>query len=158
MAQFHSPARTLVPRLQRFAYAMRAGILTGGSQICAIIKTMSIKKILIAEDEHPIANALSLKLQSAGYETVVVYDGEAAISQIKSDKFDLILLDLMMPKKDGFAVLEELKKAKITIPIIVSTNLSQEEDKKRALSLGAKDYFVKSDITLSEIVEKIKYA
>lgn len=119
---------------------------------------MPIKKILIAEDERPIANALSLKLQSAGYETVVVYDGEAAISQIKSDKFDLILLDLMMPKKDGFAVLEEAKKAKITAPIIVSTNLSQEEDKKRALDLGAKDYFVKSDITLSEIVEKIKYA
>ena len=63
---------------------------------------MTIKKILIAEDEKPMANALSLKLNSAGFETTLVYDGDSAISAAKSTSYDLILLDLVMPIKDGF--------------------------------------------------------
>ncbi|MBI5356230.1 response regulator [Candidatus Collierbacteria bacterium] len=117
---------------------------------------MNPKKILIAEDEKPMANALGLKLRSAGYETTLVYDGEAAISSVQSAPFDLIILDLVMPKKDGFFVLAELKKLKIATPVIVSSNLSQEEDIKRAKELGARDYFIKSDTTLAEIVAKVK--
>ncbi len=116
------------------------------------------KKILIAEDEKPMANALGLKLSSAGYETTLVYDGEAAMAAVKDSSFDLILLDLVMPKKDGFFVLAELRKLRITAPVIVSSNLSQEEDIKRAKNLGAADYFIKSDTTLAEIVEKVKRA
>ena len=119
---------------------------------------MTPKKILIAEDEKPMANALSLKLRSAGFETTLVYDGESAISAARESPFDLILLDLVMPKKDGFLVLTELKKLKITTPVIVSSNLSQEEDIKRAKELGARDYFIKSNTTLAEIVEKVKLA
>ncbi len=119
---------------------------------------MTQKKILIAEDEKPMANALGLKLSSAGYETTLVYDGEAAMAAVKDSSFDLILLDLVMPKKDGFFVLAELKKLRITAPVIVSSNLSQEEDIKRAKNLGAADYFIKSDTTLAEIVEKVKRA
>lgn len=116
------------------------------------------KRILIAEDEKPMVNALSLKLHSAGFETTLVYDGESAVSAVQASPFDLILLDLVMPKKDGFFVLAELKKLKIATPVIVSSNLSQEEDIKRARELGARDYFIKSDTTLAEIVEKVKLA
>jgi two-component system response regulator VicR len=114
------------------------------------------KKILIAEDEKSMANALSLKLRSVGFEVVLVYDGGSAISSVRESPFDLIILDLVMPKKDGFSVLAELRKLKIATPVIVSSNLSQEEDIKRARELGARDYFVKSDTTLTEIVEKVK--
>src|SRR3989338_8934758 len=111
------------------------------------------RKILIAEDEKPMANALSLKLQSAGFETDVVNDGEAAIGALKDSTYDLLILDLVMPKRDGFAVLEELKKMNTTMPVIVASNLGQEEDKTRAMALGAKDYFIKSDTTLATIIE-----
>ncbi len=117
---------------------------------------MTPKRILIAEDEKPMANALSLKLRSVGFETTLVYDGESTISAVQASPFDLIILDLVMPKKDGFFVLSELKKLKIVTPVIVSSNLSQEEDIKRARELGARDYFIKSDTTLAEVVEKVK--
>ncbi len=119
---------------------------------------MNSKRILIAEDEKPIANALSLKLRSAGFETTLVYDGESAIAAVQESQFDLIVLDLVLPKKDGFAVLSEFKKLKVTTPVLVSSNLSQDEDIKRAHELGAIGYFIKSDITLSAIVERIKQA
>ncbi len=117
---------------------------------------MMPKRILIAEDEKPMANALDLKLRSAGFETVLVYDGETAISTLGQSSFDLIILDLILPKKDGFSVLAELKKLKSTTPVLVSTNLSQEEDINKVKELGARDYFIKSDTTLAEIVQKIK--
>ncbi|MEK6713268.1 MAG: response regulator [Nitrospirota bacterium] len=119
---------------------------------------MAPKKILIAEDEKSMANALGLKLGSAGFEITLAYDGESAITAAKKSLFDLIILDLVMPQKDGFFVLEELKRLKIVTKVIVSSNLSQEEDIKRAKELGASDYFIKSDTTLAEIVEKVKMA
>ncbi len=115
-----------------------------------------MKKILIADDEKAIGKALSLKLNSVGFETVLVYDGEAVLSALRESKFDLIILDLVMPKKDGFYVLSELKKMQLPTPVIVASNLSQEEDVNRAKTLGASGYFVKSDQTLSEIVDKVK--
>lgn len=117
---------------------------------------MIAKKILIVEDEKAMANALSLKLNSVGFETTLTYDGESAIFEIKKTPFDLIILDLILPKKDGFFVLTELKKLNIKIPVIVASNLSQDEDIKRVKELGVIDYFIKSDITLAEIVEKVK--
>lgn len=119
---------------------------------------MTPKRILIAEDEKPMANALSLKLRSVGFETTLVYDGESALSAARESPYDLILLDLVMPKKDGFFVLAELKKLKIATPVIVSSNLSQEEDIRRAKELGARDYFIKSDTSLAQVVEKVKQA
>lgn len=113
-------------------------------------------KILIAEDEKPMARALELKLNHSGFEAKAVYDGEEAIEALSKEKFDLLLLDLIMPKKDGFAVLEELKKRGNKIPVVISSNLGQDEDIKRAESLGAKDYFIKSNTPLTDIVENIK--
>lgn len=115
-----------------------------------------MKKILIIEDEKPLARVLALKLNSAGYETVVVYDGEQALKVLQKDNFNLILLDLLMPKKDGYYVLVELQKLGNKTPIVIASNLSQKEDIEKAKKLGAVDYFVKTDTTLVEMVNKVK--
>jgi DNA-binding response OmpR family regulator len=115
-----------------------------------------MKKILIAEDEKPLAEALALKLGHAGYETVRAEDGEKAVELILAGGIDLIILDLIMPKVDGFGVLEEMKEKGISIPVIVASNLSQKEDEAKAKTLGATDYFIKSDVPISELVEKVK--
>ena len=116
------------------------------------------KKILVAEDERPIARALELKLTAAGYSVTVVFNGEDAVSELSKNDFDLLLLDLIMPKVDGFGVLESMRVKKITVPVIVLSNLSQEEDLKRAKELGVADYFVKSDNPISEIVDHVRKA
>lgn len=116
----------------------------------------SPQKILIADDEKAIAKALSLKLANAGFITEVAVNGLEAIEKIKAIKFDIIVLDLIMPEKDGFAVLEYLRDNKIKSPVLVASNLSQEGDLTRAKELGAVDYFIKSNVSLQEIVTNIK--
>ena len=114
------------------------------------------KRILIAEDEKPMARALTLKLEHEGYEVETTYDGEEAISKLAESQFDLILCDLVMPKVDGFAVLEEVKNKKIKTPIVILSNLGQEEDQEKAKSLGAKEFFIKSNTPIKNIVEQVK--
>ncbi|MFH0830634.1 MAG: response regulator [Parcubacteria group bacterium] len=114
------------------------------------------KKILIVEDEKPIARALELKLGHSGFMAESVFDGEQALAKLQKEQFDLMLLDLMMPKLDGFTVLEELKKRGITVPVIVVSNLNQPEDIRKAMDLGAKDFFIKSDTPLSGVVDHVK--
>lgn len=118
--------------------------------------SVSPKKILIADDEKAITKALSLKLTNVGFITDVAVNGAEAIDKIKANKFDLIVLDLIMPEKDGFAVLEYLRDNKIDSPVLVASNLSQEDDLKRAKELGAVDYFIKSNVSLQEIIAHIK--
>ncbi|MFA7682528.1 MAG: response regulator [Candidatus Peribacteraceae bacterium] len=113
------------------------------------------KKILIVEDERPLAHALELKFAHDGFETHIATDGEDAICMAKKFKPDIILLDLIMPKVDGFTFLEEMKRIKCKTPVIVLSNLGQEEDKERAQQLGAKGYFVKSNTPISEIVSQV---
>lgn len=114
------------------------------------------KRILIAEDDRPIAKALQLKLQHSGFEVEVVNDGEEAMESVSTKNFDIILLDLMMPKKDGFVFLAELKQKKNKTPVIILSNLSQEGDIKKTKDLGAVGYFVKSNTPLVDIVANIK--
>jgi DNA-binding response OmpR family regulator len=114
-----------------------------------------VNKVLIAEDEKPMANALELKLNKSGFQAKAVFDGSSAIDILSKEQYDLLLLDLMMPKMDGFEVIQKLKELKINVPVIVLSNLSQEEDKKKALAIGAKDYFVKSDTPITDIVKKV---
>lgn len=113
------------------------------------------KKILIIEDERPMAHALELKLAHAGFEVRTVFNGEDAIALLKTEIFMLILLDLVMPKMDGFEVLENLKENKIETQVIVLSNLSQVEDEKRAKALGAKEFFIKSNTPIALIVERV---
>jgi DNA-binding response OmpR family regulator len=114
------------------------------------------KKILIIEDEKPLAKALELKLNNNGYQAITVFNGEEALSLLKKEKFDLMLLDLVMPKMDGFGVLKKLQAMKNKTPVIILSNLSQEEDAKKTMELGAVDYFIKSDTPLAQVVESIK--
>ena len=120
------------------------------------MKEATPKKILIIEDEKPLLHALELKLSHEGYEIVATDSGEAGIAHITKEKFDLILTDLITPGLDGFKVLETLQQKKMKTPVIVMTNLNQDEDKKRAYDLGADGFFVKSNSTISEIVASVK--
>lgn len=117
-----------------------------------------LKKVLIVEDERLIAKPLAMKLQISGFEVKNAYDGIEALAMLEAEKFDIILLDLMMPKMNGFDVLAELKKKGNMTPVIIASNLNQESDVMRAIELGVTSYYVKSDITLDEIVEKIREA
>ena len=119
---------------------------------------MSMKKIIIVEDETILQKALSIELLGAGFQVMSAQDGEAGLALIQKEIPDLVLLDLTMPKLSGFDVLTALKKEKSTnsIPVVILSNLGQDEDKAKGLKLGAVDYYVKSSTDLSELTEKIK--
>ena len=116
-----------------------------------------MKKILIAEDDKFLANAYRLKLSKLGFDVRLAPDGQEALNILKDFIPDLMILDLVMPNKDGFAVLEEVKSRPDTksVPVIIASNLGQKEDIDRGLKLGAADYIVKADVAISEIVDKI---
>lgn len=114
------------------------------------------KKILVVEDEAAISKLLMLKLGFAGFEPTAAYDGQEGLDQMEKEKYDLILLDLMMPKIDGFGVLTEMRKRGYKIPVIVATNLNQPSDIMRVMELGCTNYYVKSDTPLDQIVEIVK--
>ncbi|HNV97244.1 MAG TPA: response regulator [bacterium] len=115
-------------------------------------------KILIAEDDSFLAQMYSEKLEAEGFTVVLATNGVEAIDRMKLEKPDLILLDLLMPKKDGFEVLQEkiADKNIKSIPVIVLTNLSQNEDIKRCYDLGANDFMIKAYFIPAEIISKIK--
>jgi len=115
-------------------------------------------KILIIEDEPILVRVLEDKFKGLGLEVKVATNGDEAISMAASFKPDLILLDLILPKKSGFEFLEALRADPEirNIPVIVLSNLGQEEDIKRAFELGVKDYLVKIHHPTNEVVEKIK--
>jgi len=115
-------------------------------------------KILIVEDEQVLSKVLKEKFERSGFEVQVAADGEVAMTMARSFKPEVIALDLVLPKKNGFTVLKELKEdAEMKeIPVVVVSNLGEDSDIKRAISLGAADYFVKSQHPINEIVEKVK--
>jgi len=116
-----------------------------------------MKKILIVEDDTYLANAYRVKLTKAGFEVKNVFDGEEAISILQTFTPDIILLDIVMPKKDGFTTLEEIKANEKwkNIPVILASNLGQKEDREKGISLGAVEFFTKTDFTLNNLIEKI---
>lgn len=117
---------------------------------------LKLKKVLIAEDEKPMAKALQLKLSHSGFLPTIASNGEEAMELIIKEKFDIILLDIMMPKRDGFSIMLEMKTKKIKTPVVVLSNLSQEDDAKKAKELGAVAFFIKSNTPLLGIIENIK--
>ena len=115
------------------------------------------KKILLAEDDSAISKIMSCALEEEGFDLDKASDGQEALSKIESNNYDLFLLDMIMPKKNGLEVLKALKKKqKEKIPILVFSNLSQEDDEKKALELGARKYFVKANLSIDELVDIIK--
>lgn len=115
-----------------------------------------MKKILIAEDEETLSNVLKDRFETEGWKVSIASNGEEATQALEKHSFDLVLLDLLMPKKDGFEVLKEVRDNPDlkNLPIIVLSNLGGDEEIKKALALGADDYFVKTQHPMSEIVEK----
>ena len=114
------------------------------------------KAVLIVEDEKPLAHALQLKLEHEGFTVTIAPNGADGMREALSGKYGLILLDLIMPEVDGFAVLQALLEKKIKTPVVVLSNLGQEEDKERAKKLGAKGYFVKANTPMTEILKASK--
>lgn len=117
-----------------------------------------MKKILLIEDEAALQKTMSDTLKLAGYEVLQALDGEIGLRLAQTEKPDLILLDLVLPRKTGFEVLTELKKDPKTkdLPVIVLTNLEALKDVDRAITVGANTYLVKANYTLDEILLKVK--
>lgn len=113
------------------------------------------KKILIIEDEKTLARALELKLTHAGFETQVAFNGEDGVYLLQRNVFDLIILDLVMPKMDGFAVLAVLKSRGIKTPVMILSNLSQQSDITRSKEYGAKEFFIKSNTAIGTIIDRV---
>ncbi len=114
------------------------------------------KKILVVEDEARISKLLSMKLGLAGFGVGLASDGQEALDILAAEKYDLILLDLLMPRVDGFGVLAEMQKRGDRTPVIVATNLNQPSDISRVFELGCTNYYVKADTSLDQIVEHAK--
>lgn len=114
------------------------------------------KKILVVEDEKPMARALELKLTHEGFEVKTAFNGEMGLEILEKENFDLLILDLMMPKVDGFMFLQKLQEQGKNIPAIVLSNLSQEEDEAKARALGAKGFYVKSNTPIGDIVRHVE--
>ena len=116
------------------------------------------KFILVVEDDPVLKNLLGHTF-AGKYQTLYASDGNEALSLFEQYKPGIVLLDLMLPTMDGFAVLEAIRKRtdeSKDVPIIVVSNLGQETDKERAKTLGATDYLVKAEVSVEEIVAKIQ--
>jgi len=116
------------------------------------------KKIIVAEDDKFLSNAYRVKLTKEGFDVKMVGDGQELIDLLKTYIPHLIILDILMPVKDGFEALKEIRaNPKLAnIPIIIATNLGQKNDVDQGLALGANDYIIKSDLSLEDLVVKIK--
>lgn len=116
------------------------------------------KKILFVEDEPTLQKALVEVLTQEGFKVLSALDGEEGLKLIKQEKPDMVLLDLILPKMDGFEVLKEMKEEKDLkdIPVIVLTNLEGMGDVEKALNLGATTYLVKANYELDDVVKMIK--
>jgi DNA-binding response OmpR family regulator len=115
-------------------------------------------KILLVEDEEMLANMYEVKFKNEGFDLIKALDGAQGLEMAKSTQPNFILLDIIMPKIDGFSVLKSLKEEESTkdIPVMMLTNLGQDEDIERGRQMGAVGYLVKANITPAEVVEAVK--
>lgn len=115
-------------------------------------------KVLIVEDEKMLADMYATKFVMEGFEAVTANNGVEGLAKLKAENPDIVLLDVIMPKLDGFAVLKKLRDDSDfkKLPVILLTNLGQDEDIKKGQELGATDYFVKANHTPAEVVNKVR--
>jgi len=116
------------------------------------------KKVMIVEDDTVLANALSLALQNEGYELSIATDGEEAEKMIQQEIPDLVLLDLLLPIKNGFEILKVMRQNPNTrdISVVILTNFEQETSILEGKKLGVKDYIVKANVDIQDIPEIVK--
>ena len=118
-----------------------------------------MKTVLLVEDNDFIRKMYLLKLGKAqDFEVMEAADGPSALQSLEQKKPDLMLLDIMMPNMSGLEVLEEMKKRNITVPVIILSNVMSTETRETAQKYGVKDYIIKSDLTPSQVLEKIQSA
>lgn len=118
----------------------------------------AMKKILIIEDDPFLSEMYTAKLTQSGFNVEVAYDGKEGLIKARTVKPDLILLDVVLPKMDGYEVLEEIKKD-VNLrktPVIFLTNLDQKDEVDKGVKLGARAYIIKARFTPSAVVDKIK--
>lgn len=116
------------------------------------------KKILLIEDEEVIIHLLSRKLAKIGYQISLAMDGQEGIEKMREDRPDLVLLDIIMPRKGGFEVLDEMKKDRrlFDIPVIIISNSGQPLELEKAKKIGVTDWLVKTEFDPNEVVKKVK--
>lgn len=115
-------------------------------------------KVLVVEDDRFLGSAYKAKLSKSGFDVQLATDGNEALEVLQTFVPDLILLDLVMPNRDGFSTLQAIRENKDLpqMPVIVASNLGQKEDFDKAMSLGATDFVIKSDVSLDELIAKIQ--
>ncbi|PIR89098.1 MAG: response regulator [Candidatus Harrisonbacteria bacterium CG10_big_fil_rev_8_21_14_0_10_40_38] len=117
-------------------------------------------KILLVEDDQFLSALLKTRLEKEKFEVIAAHDGPEALQALRSVKPDLILLDIILPGKSGFDILEEMRsdpqlQDKKDVPVIIISNLGQESDMERGKELGVVDYFVKARVSIDELVKKV---
>ncbi len=117
-----------------------------------------MKKVLIVEDEDIIIDLLKKKLLQEGYDVSIAHDGEEGLKSLREIKPDIVLLDIVMPKKSGYEVMEEMGKDPelSKIPIIIISNSGQPVELDKAKDLGAKDWLIKTEFDPQEVADKVK--
>lgn len=115
------------------------------------------RKILLAEDDRAISHAYVGGLTHSGFEVTVAVNGAEALEKMRTERPDLVLLDLMMPIKNGFEVLEDMRNDSNlkNVPVFILSNLGQETDIERTKALGITEYFVKADLSMKELIERV---
>ncbi|MDD4900856.1 MAG: response regulator [Patescibacteria group bacterium] len=115
-------------------------------------------KILLVEDDSFLLGMYAAKFEAEGLKVAIAEDGEKALRAFRKERPDIILLDIILPKIDGFEVLKQLKadSSSAKVPVIMLTNLSQQEEIDKGLKLGAEDFLIKAHFMPSEVVDKIK--
>lgn len=121
-------------------------------------KSVACGTILLVEDEPSLREMYQVRLEGEGFQVYSADDGAPGIKIAQEHHPDLILLDIVLNNSDGFSVLNKLKKDEKTsdIPVIMVSNLSSSDDRRRALDLGADDFLIKAKITLTELAKKVK--
>ncbi len=121
-------------------------------------KKLKKMKILLIEDEEMLASMYETKFKNDGFEIDLSHDGEEGLAKAESTEYDVILLDVILPKLDGFSVLKKLREGKKNkkTPVFLLTNLGQEEDMKKGKEMGASGYLVKANFTPAQIISQIK--
>ncbi len=118
----------------------------------------TVEKILLVEDEPMLGNLLKQRLQKENYEVIQARDGAEAVKILKQEPVDLVLLDIILPKMSGFEVMEAINSdpSMHVAPVVIISNLGQEGDVERGQQLGAVGYFIKAQLSIEELISKIK--
>ncbi len=116
------------------------------------------KTILLVHSDIDFCSSVGDELKSRGYGVVIAQDGEVGMTlfDMYKDQVVLVLLDIILPKKDGLVLLKDIKEANSSVPVIVLTNLEGEEDKQKSIEAGASDYIIKSKVTPKDIGDKVE--